>query len=138
MTLQNARKKKVVGKSLYLIKMMHPLGVDSTSPVIKGRKESPFLIALEILNPSCPIIPLNWIFESCCVLASKKLTSLVTRIRCPSTSFLESALTSVSLWKGNSFKVFYFTAMQEISTFTFFGSLLTSTVSRAGGFDLKY
>ena len=32
----------------------------------------------------------------------------------------------------------YFIAMQEISTLTSFGSLLTSTVSRAGGFDLKY
>lgn len=138
MTLQNARKNKVVGKSLYLIKMMHPLGVDSTSPVIKGRKESPFVIALEILNPSCPIIPLNWIFESCCVLASKKFTSRVTRIKCPNTSFLESELTRISLCAGRRFKFYYFTAMQEISTLTFFGSLLTSTVSRAGGFDLKY
>lgn len=52
MMVQKARKKIVAGKSLYLIKIMHPRGVDSTSPVIKGRKESPFEIAFEILNPS--------------------------------------------------------------------------------------
>lgn len=49
---QKARKNIVVGNSLYWIKMMLPLGVDSTSPVINGRNESPLVIALEILNPS--------------------------------------------------------------------------------------
>ena len=34
--------------------------------------------------------------------------------------------------------IYYRTAIQDISILAFFGNTLTSTVSRAGGFDLKY